>query len=67
VLAGTSGPLVGAAVGVLFHLTRVLVMVVGVTGAADAPVRAALLGRLDRPVWAASAGATVLLAGLTLT
>lgn len=65
-LAGTAGPLVGAIAGAVFHVTRVLVMIVGVSGAADAPVRAALLVRLDRPVWAASAGATVLLAGLAL-
>ncbi|MEM9036937.1 MAG: hypothetical protein AAGD18_20245 [Actinomycetota bacterium] len=67
VLAGLHGPIVGAVAGTVFHIVRTLVMVAGVTKAADAPVRAAQLVRLDRPVWIGSAATTVAVAGLVLT
>lgn len=66
VLAGVHGLGVGALAGAVFHLARVTVMVAGVAGATSAPARAALLGRLDRPVRVGGIGATVAVAGLVL-
>ena len=68
ILAGLHGPLVGAAVAGVFHLVRVLVMLVGVAGSTrSGPRRSALIARLDRPVALLASAATLVVAGSVLT
>lgn len=58
VLGGLAGPLVGASVGVLFHVSRVVTMIAATTGGAGA-TRMALLDRLDSPTRSACVAATL--------
>lgn len=67
-LAGLHGPLVAAGVAIVFHLVRVVVMVVGVAGSSrSGPRRSALIARLDLPVALVASAATFVVAGSVLT
>ncbi len=66
-LAGLHGPLVAAGVASVFHVVRVVVMVVGVAGSTrSGPRRSALIARLDRPVALLASAATLVVAGSVL-
>lgn len=61
ILAGLAGPATGAVVGGVFHLTRVITMMVATRGGAD-PARMAYIDRLDGPTRSAGAAATLIVA-----